>query len=194
MQRKKQTQKNQNQNTNISTDMQTPAIKDTKTYKERGRKTDRQVERKVGQETGKKQKNESEREREREIRGGEKGRDLLLGSRRVPAMRVFQLDVLQQHLVAVRHVAAQVALEKGVLVQQLVPAQVAEANGFEVALSAVVQFCPGSFMELHVFAEVALPFGLEGALVTEKLELDPSLVDPPHAGGLGDVRQHPRFS
>ena len=40
-------------------------------------------------------------------------------------MRVFQLDVLQQHLVAVRHVATQVALEKGVLVQQLVPAQVA---------------------------------------------------------------------
>ena len=98
-------------------------------HKERGRKTDRQVERKVGEETGKKPRKmrarEREREREREIKGGEKGRDLLLGSRRVPAMRVFQLDVLQQHLVAVRHVAAQVALEKGVLVQQLVPAQVA---------------------------------------------------------------------
>ena len=118
----------------------------------------------------------------------------MLGSRRVPAMRVLQLDVLQQHLVAVRHVAAQVALEKGVLVQQLVPAQVAEANGFEVTLRAAVQFCPGSFVELHVFAEVALPFGLKGALVAKKLELDPPLVDPPHAGGLGDVRQHPRFS
>ena len=109
-------------------------------------------------------------------------------------MGVLQFDMLQQHLVAICHVATQVALQKRILVQQFMAPQVTKANGFKVTLCAAVQFCPSSLVQLHVFAEVAFPFGLEGALVTEKLELDPPLIDPPHARGLGDVRQHPRFS